>query len=178
MTCASPAASFDQQPVEAAATIAACLAAARLTGDPRWRARLDAPSPGSLASNDLSQPLVDVETGSCRDGLHPDRRNENRGGESVLSYLLGLCRYSPRSTGETASRRRVARPGPDLYSFPVLVAHLSEVPLSQATFLNRQALYLRPDPARVIVRPFKPDDRARRTSVRTTRPAPTTSSTA
>jgi hypothetical protein len=29
--------------------------------------------------------------------------------------------------------------------------------LSQATFLNRQALYLRPDPARVIVRPFKPE---------------------
>jgi predicted GH43/DUF377 family glycosyl hydrolase len=28
--------------------------------------------------------------------------------------------------------------------------------VSQATFLNRQALYLRPDPARVIVRPFKP----------------------
>jgi len=28
--------------------------------------------------------------------------------------------------------------------------------LSQATFLNRQALYLRPDPARVVVRPFKP----------------------
>jgi predicted GH43/DUF377 family glycosyl hydrolase len=28
--------------------------------------------------------------------------------------------------------------------------------LSQATFLNRQALCLRPDPARVIVRPFKP----------------------
>ena len=26
----------------------------------------------------------------------------------------------------------------------------------QVTFLNRQALYLRPDPARVIVRPFKP----------------------
>jgi predicted GH43/DUF377 family glycosyl hydrolase len=28
--------------------------------------------------------------------------------------------------------------------------------LSESTFLNRQALYLRPDPARVIVRPFKP----------------------
>ena len=28
--------------------------------------------------------------------------------------------------------------------------------MSQATFLNRQALYLRPDPTRVIVRPFKP----------------------
>jgi len=28
--------------------------------------------------------------------------------------------------------------------------------VSQPTFLNRQTLYLRPDPARVIVRPFKP----------------------
>ena len=28
--------------------------------------------------------------------------------------------------------------------------------MSPATFLNRQALYLRPDPTRVIVRPFKP----------------------
>lgn len=28
--------------------------------------------------------------------------------------------------------------------------------MSQAPFLHRQALYLRPDPARVIVRPFKP----------------------
>ena len=28
--------------------------------------------------------------------------------------------------------------------------------MSQATFVNRQALYLRPDPTRVIVRPFKP----------------------
>ena len=30
-----------------------------------------------------------------------------------------------------------------------------------ATFLNRQALYLRPDPARVIVRPFKPSTEPR-----------------
>src|SRR5207244_11735172 len=32
----------------------------------------------------------------------------------------------------------------------------TEGTLSQAAFLNRQALYLRPDPAPVIVRPFKP----------------------
>jgi predicted GH43/DUF377 family glycosyl hydrolase len=32
----------------------------------------------------------------------------------------------------------------------------AENTVSQATFLNRQALHLRPDPARVIVRPFKP----------------------
>ena len=29
--------------------------------------------------------------GNRRDGLHPDRANENRGGESVLSRLLGLA---------------------------------------------------------------------------------------
>src|SRR5438552_19101465 len=28
--------------------------------------------------------------------------------------------------------------------------------LSQSRFLNRQSLYLRPDPTRVVVRPFKP----------------------
>ena len=44
-----------------------------------------------LGSNDLSVPLVDLETGSCRDGLHPDRANENRGGESVVSYLLSVA---------------------------------------------------------------------------------------
>ena len=31
------------------------------------------------------------QTGSCCDGLHPNRVNENRGGESVVSYLLGLA---------------------------------------------------------------------------------------
>jgi len=35
--------------------------------------------------------LVDPHTGSCRDGLHPDRANEKHGGESVVSYLLGLA---------------------------------------------------------------------------------------
>src|SRR3984957_3898816 len=31
-----------------------------------------------------------------------------------------------------------------------------EAPLSQAPFLNRQTLWLRPDPARVLVRPYRP----------------------
>jgi hypothetical protein len=43
-----------------------------------------------LGRNDLQIPLVDPATGSCMDGLHPDRANENRGAESTLSYLLGL----------------------------------------------------------------------------------------
>jgi hypothetical protein len=57
-----------------------------------------------LGSNDLSTALVDPETGSCRDGLHPDRANENRGGESVLAYLLSLAeiRQLARSNIELA----------------------------------------------------------------------------
>ena len=81
---------FDQQPLEATATISACLAAWRADGDAEWRGDAARAFSWFLGSNDLSSPLVDLETGSCRDGLHPDRPNENRGGESVVSYLLSL----------------------------------------------------------------------------------------
>jgi glycosyltransferase involved in cell wall biosynthesis len=82
---------FDQQPVEATATIAACLTAWRADGDAEWKAIATRAFGWFLGSNDLSVALVDPHTGSCRDGLHPDRANENRGGESVLSYLLSLA---------------------------------------------------------------------------------------
>jgi glycosyltransferase involved in cell wall biosynthesis len=82
---------FDQQPLEATATIAACLAAWRADGDPVWRAHAVRAFAWFLGSNDLAISLVDLETGSCCDGLHPDRANENQGGESVVSYLLGLA---------------------------------------------------------------------------------------
>ena len=82
---------FDQQPVEATATIAACLTAWRADGDAEWKALATRAFTWFLGSNDLSVALVDLHTGSCRDGLHPDRANENRGGESVVCYLLGLA---------------------------------------------------------------------------------------
>jgi hypothetical protein len=81
---------FDQQPLEATATISACLAAWRADGNIEWRDEAARAFAWFLGSNDVSTPLVDLKTGSCRDGLHPDRPNENRGGESVVSYLLGL----------------------------------------------------------------------------------------
>ncbi len=87
----TPPRAFDQQPLEAAATISACLAALRVNGNAEWRADAARAFAWFLGGNDLSLPLVDLETGSCRDGLHPDRPNENRGAESVLSYLLGLA---------------------------------------------------------------------------------------
>ena len=86
-----PPRAFDQQPVEATATIAACLTAWRADGDAEWKAVATRVFAWFLGSNDLSVALVDPHTGSCRDGLHPDRANENRGGESVVCYLLGLA---------------------------------------------------------------------------------------
>jgi hypothetical protein len=82
---------FDQQPLEATATISACLAAWEAVGDPKWKSEALHAFSWFLGHNDLSLPLIDLETGSCHDGLHPDRVNENRGGESVVSYLLSLA---------------------------------------------------------------------------------------
>ncbi len=92
---------FDQQPLEAAASISACIAAWRVDGNLKWKDDAERAFAWFLGKNDLLSPLVDVETGSCRDGLHPDRANENRGGESVVSYLLGLAeiRQLARMTG-------------------------------------------------------------------------------
>jgi glycosyltransferase involved in cell wall biosynthesis len=82
---------FDQQPLEATASISACLAAWQADGDVTWKAYAERAFAWFCGSNDLSLSLVDPETGSCRDGLHPDRANENRGGESVVSYLLSFA---------------------------------------------------------------------------------------
>jgi len=82
---------FDQQPLEATASVSACLAAWRADGDPSWKTHAFRAFEWFLGSNDLATPLVDPETGSCCDGLHPGRANENRGGESVVSYLLSLA---------------------------------------------------------------------------------------
>ena len=79
-----PPKAFDQQPLEAAATISACLAASRADSVPNGRLTRRAPSHGFLASNDLSMPLVDLGTGSCRDGLHPTERTETAAAN--LSY--------------------------------------------------------------------------------------------
>jgi glycosyltransferase involved in cell wall biosynthesis len=81
---------FDQQPLEATATVSACLAAWRAEGGAKWTTDATRAFSWFLGHNDLSMSLIDQQTGSCRDGLHPDRVNENRGAESAVSYLLGL----------------------------------------------------------------------------------------
>ena len=81
---------FDQQPIEAGAMVSACLQALRVTGDPRWHKEAWVAFNWFLGRNDLQLPLYDASTGGCRDGLHPDRANENQGAESTLSFLMAL----------------------------------------------------------------------------------------
>ncbi|HTK82609.1 MAG TPA: glycosyltransferase [Bacteroidota bacterium] len=81
---------FDQQPVEAQAMVSACLAAYRLTGDLCWQKEARIAFDWFLGRNDLNLPIYDPTTGGCRDGLHPDRPNENQGAESTLAFLQAL----------------------------------------------------------------------------------------
>ncbi len=81
---------FDQQPVEACAAVSACLQAYRATGKARWRKEAWSAFNWFLGDNDLQIALYDPTTGGCRDGLHPDRANENQGAESTLSFLMAL----------------------------------------------------------------------------------------
>jgi glycosyltransferase involved in cell wall biosynthesis len=85
---------FDQQPIEAAGAVSACLQAYLVTGDARWRKEAWSAFNWFLGDNDLQLPLYDSVTGGCRDGLHPDRANENQGAESTLSFLMALLEMS------------------------------------------------------------------------------------
>jgi hypothetical protein len=81
---------FDQQPVEACATVSACLEVYKLTEESQWRDAAWRAFRWFLGKNDLQVSLYDASTGGCRDGLHPDRVNENQGAESTLSFLMAL----------------------------------------------------------------------------------------
>lgn len=81
---------FDQQPIEAQAMVSACLEAFRITDDKRWNKEARRAFEWFLGRNDLNLPIYDPTTGGCRDGLHPDRANENQGAESTLAFLQSL----------------------------------------------------------------------------------------
>ena len=109
---------FDQQPIEAQATVSACIEAHQATGDPSWLAEAQRAFDWFLGRNDLGLPLYDAATGGCRDGLHEDRLSENQGGESTVAFLLALAEMQllrntlatfPEPVGESA---RMDRPTP------------------------------------------------------------------
>lgn len=85
---------FDQQPLEAQATIDACSAAFDASGDHRWVAEAQRAYLWYLGQNDLDLPLATVQDGGCFDGLMPTGLNRNQGAESILALQLSGCTIS------------------------------------------------------------------------------------
>jgi glycosyltransferase involved in cell wall biosynthesis len=83
-------AQFDQQPLEAAAMIGACIEAYECTQDEEWVRMATTTFDWYMGKNDLQVKLYDHASGGCRDGLQQDGVNENQGAESTLSYILSL----------------------------------------------------------------------------------------
>ncbi|WP_308916605.1 hypothetical protein [Jannaschia sp. LMIT008] len=75
-----------QQPLDAWAHVEASLAAARVTGDPRWREEARRAHAWFLGENDAGQPLA-TPGGGCRDGIDPQGISVNQGAESTLAWL-------------------------------------------------------------------------------------------
>ena len=88
--CGGEKAPFDQQPLDAAAMVAACTQAYLATGEPRWQIAMDWSFNWFFGNNDTHQTLYDFSSGGCYDGLMPGGVNMNQGGESTLSLLLAL----------------------------------------------------------------------------------------
>ncbi len=104
-------ATFDQQPIEAQATVSACLAAFSATGDVWWHEQAQGAFDWFIGSNDLGLEVYSPETGGCRDGLHVDRVNSNQGAESTLSFLLSLAEMRSAQNVLTTFRKSAAAGG-------------------------------------------------------------------
>ena len=94
-------AAFDQQPIEAEATVAACIEAYHATCSATWLDRAWSAFDWFLGHNVLGLAVCDPATGGCRDGLLEDRVNENRGAESTIAWLSALVemRLLERASG-------------------------------------------------------------------------------
>jgi glycosyltransferase involved in cell wall biosynthesis len=84
----SPPLAFDQQPLEATATIDAAAAAYRATGDEQWQQVAETAFGWFFGDNDAGVPLADASDGGCFDGLMATGINRNQGAESILSLHL------------------------------------------------------------------------------------------
>lgn len=84
----APPLAFDQQPLEATATIDAAAAAFLATGEEKWRRVAEGAFGWYFGDNDAGMPLADAKDGSCFDGLMATGINLNQGAESILSLHL------------------------------------------------------------------------------------------
>jgi glycosyltransferase involved in cell wall biosynthesis len=85
-------AKYDQQPIEIPAMIDACYQAFSVSNDVIWINKLSISFSWFLGNNDRQEPLCDLITGGCFDGLNPAMINQNQGAESTICWLHSLLR--------------------------------------------------------------------------------------
>ncbi|MES2496243.1 MAG: glycosyltransferase family 4 protein [Pseudomonadota bacterium] len=99
---------FDQQPLEAQATIDACVAALAVDDDPRWMEIAWRAYGWFVGHNDLGLALADAQDGGCHDGLMPHGVNRNQGAESILALQLANVAMQSLSRNLAARKTRDA----------------------------------------------------------------------
>jgi hypothetical protein len=107
-TAGATRADFDQQPLEAHATVSACIAAWRADGNRRWLREAERAFDWFLGRNDVGLPLHDAETGGCCDGLQPNRVNANQGAESSLAFSLSLVELGQAMAANMETVKQIA----------------------------------------------------------------------
>ncbi|HYC96279.1 MAG TPA: glycosyltransferase [Sphingomicrobium sp.] len=105
----APPLAFDQQPLEATATVDAAAAAYRATGEEKWRRVAETAFGWFFGDNDAGVPIADPTDGSCCDGLMATGINRNRGAESILSFHLAA--QTMREAFGTSKQARQLRAG-------------------------------------------------------------------
>jgi hypothetical protein len=106
---------FDQQPIEVQHMVEALIEAWQVTGDKLWLDDARRCFDWFLGRNDLGQPVCDVATGGCRDGLSARGANQNQGAESTLAFLHSLVRLRqvsrvPAAISQSVGSIRVVPP--------------------------------------------------------------------
>ena len=99
---------YDQQPIEAVMKAEAALAAFELHGDEEYLDAFGRAYGWFHGQYSLHQPLADIRSGACCDGLQASGVNRNQGAESTLAYLwaeLLNAEISQLSTVPGQSRR-------------------------------------------------------------------------
>ncbi|TYP57804.1 hypothetical protein [Thermosediminibacter litoriperuensis] len=79
---------YDQQPVDAASIILACLQAFLSTGEREYALKAKVAYDWYWGKNINEIPLINRETQGCHDALTPDGVNQNQGAEALVSFLL------------------------------------------------------------------------------------------
>ena len=83
-------AGFDQQAVDAMATVEMLRTAYAIYEKPEYLRKMKTAFNWFLGLNDKNISMYDFRTGGCSDGLTPNGRSLNQGAESLLAYMLSL----------------------------------------------------------------------------------------